>query len=318
MQRKQIIEAYNLLGIKQGASIVEITKAYRKLAKKYHPDSYRENADYAHRMMVKINEAYSIVKKYVESGVEIERDTKRDYYYREDSRTKTSYERNYNNSALWKWIEKFEKQRREEEERRKREIEKRRREEKAFREFFERLAKEQFFEKEDKEKFDILLKHTINTMEGFFKNNLHNQRFRERPYMKPVFDEFMERYELLLEKSKKLAGEFKSHLYSTKSKYLHEFLRSFIFDAVTVLPYPTDISASSLRMYEDAVYVSERFMYSFFSQKNEVPKKTVMELLKRSLNGYEMFLKSFPNSSLLTYAEAKIDLLEKFYRAFLR
>jgi len=317
MQRQQIIEAYNILGIKEGASIVEITKAYRRLAKKYHPDSHQENVDYAHKMMVKINEAYSIVKKYLESGASFE-SRNEDNYYRESRRTEEEYGYRYSNNALWKWIEKFERERREREERRRREIEKRRREEKAFREFFERLAKEQFLEKEDRKKYEILLKHTMNTMEGFFKNNLHNQRFRERPYMKSIFDEFMERYELLLEKSKKLAGEFKSHLYSTKSKYLYEFLNSFIFDAVTVLPYPKDVSASSLRMYEDAVYVSERFMYSFFSQKEAVPKKSIMELLKRSLNGYEMFLKTFPDSPLLTYAEAKIELLEKFYRAFLR
>ena len=317
MQRKQIIEAFNLLGISEGASIVEITKAYRKLAKKYHPDSNQENLDYAHKMMVRINEAYSIVKRYLESELEFEKNIDRQYY-RENRKTESKYEYSYNNSALWKWIQKFERERREKEERRRKEIEKRRREEKAYREFFERLAKEQFLEKEDRKKYQILLKHTINTMEGFFRNNLHNQRFRERPYMKSVFDEFMERYELLLEKSKKLATEFKSHLYSTKSKYLYEFLKTFIFDAVTVLPYPKDVSASSLRMYEDAVYVSERFMYSFFSQKDDVPKNSVMELLKRSLNGYEMFLKSFPDSPLLMYAEAKIDLLEKFYRAFIR
>ena len=317
MQKKQISEAFNLLGIKEGTSIVEITKAYRKLAKKYHPDSHPDNNNYAHKMMVRINEAYSIVKKYLESVSDFDEVSDRmDYHVKH--RAERQYEYGFNNSPLWKWIEKFERERKERDERRKREIEKRKREEKAFRDFFERLAKEQLLENEDKKKYHILLRHTVNTMEGYFRNNLHNQRFRERPYMKSVFDEFMERYEILLEKSKKLAVEFKSHLFRTKSKDIYEFLRTFIFDSVRVVPYPKEVSASSLRMYEDAVYVSERFMYSFFSQKEDVSKKALMDLLKRSLTGYEMFLKSFPDSSLLTYSEAKIELLERFYRAFLR
>jgi len=317
MQRKQIRDAYNFLGIKEGASIVEITKAYRKLAKKYHPDSHPNNTDYAHKIMVRINEAYSIVKKYLESSSDFEEVSDR-MSYGVKRRSEGQYEYGFNNSPLWKWIEKFERERREREERRRREIEKRRREEKAFSDFFERLAKEKLLENNDKIKYQILLKHTIRAMGSFFKNNLHNQIFRERPYMKSIFDEFMEKYELLLEKSKKLASEFKSQLYSAKSKYLYEFLRTFIFDVVRVVPYPKEVSASSLRMYEDAVYVSERFMYGFFSQKEDVPKKALMDLLKRSLTGYEVYLKSYPDSPLLTYAESKIELLEKFYRAFLK
>ena len=50
---------YEVLGISKGASADEIKKAYRQLAKKYHPDIYHE-ADATERM-TEINEAYEVL-----------------------------------------------------------------------------------------------------------------------------------------------------------------------------------------------------------------------------------------------------------------
>lgn len=51
---------YEILGISKGASKDEIKKAYRELAKKYHPDQYGNNPlkDLAEVKMRDINEAY--------------------------------------------------------------------------------------------------------------------------------------------------------------------------------------------------------------------------------------------------------------------
>jgi len=56
---------YEVLGLKEGASVDEIKKAYRDLVKKYHPDRYRDNplSDLAEEKLREINEAYDVLIK---------------------------------------------------------------------------------------------------------------------------------------------------------------------------------------------------------------------------------------------------------------
>lgn len=53
-------DPYSVLGVSRNASDDEVKKAYRELAKKYHPDNYVDNplSDLAGEKMREINEAY--------------------------------------------------------------------------------------------------------------------------------------------------------------------------------------------------------------------------------------------------------------------
>lgn len=63
-------DPYSVLGVKPDASDEEIKRAYRELARKYHPDNYQNNplADLAEEKMKEINEAYDTITRMRSGG----------------------------------------------------------------------------------------------------------------------------------------------------------------------------------------------------------------------------------------------------------
>lgn len=63
-------DPYQVLGVSPSASDEEVKKAYRELARKYHPDNYHDNplADLAQERMKEINEAYEAIQAQRKQG----------------------------------------------------------------------------------------------------------------------------------------------------------------------------------------------------------------------------------------------------------
>lgn len=58
-------DPYSVIGVPQSASDEEVKKAYRDLARKYHPDNYHDNplSELAQEKMKEINEAYDQIMR---------------------------------------------------------------------------------------------------------------------------------------------------------------------------------------------------------------------------------------------------------------
>ena len=69
-------DPYKVLGLDRTATDEEVKKAYRELAKKYHPDNYVNTplADLAEEKMKEINEAYEAIQKQRRASGEASRD----------------------------------------------------------------------------------------------------------------------------------------------------------------------------------------------------------------------------------------------------
>ncbi|MCM1286116.1 MAG: DnaJ domain-containing protein [Acetobacter sp.] len=85
-----ITNPYKVLGVPDGASEEECSRAYKKLAKKYHPDLNPNNAE-AERKMAEINAAYDQIKNGTNAHSQ--------YGYREAHQNTSSSAPNYYNSV---------------------------------------------------------------------------------------------------------------------------------------------------------------------------------------------------------------------------
>lgn len=64
----EIDQARKVLGLGEKADLAEIKKAYRRLAKEWHPDKCRKgDQTESHEKMKEINLAYKIIMKYIEN-----------------------------------------------------------------------------------------------------------------------------------------------------------------------------------------------------------------------------------------------------------
>lgn len=96
-----VINPYEILGVSTNASKEEVKKAFRKLAKKYHPDVSK--AKDAEERFKRINEAYMAIL----SGEYSESDYDERWWEDNDSTTNTEWSQSTNRSYNYTWRDYF-------------------------------------------------------------------------------------------------------------------------------------------------------------------------------------------------------------------
>ena len=83
-------DPYKVLGVSPDASDDEIKKAYRSLARKYHPDKYRDSdlADLASEKMKEVNAAYEEIQNIRKNGGNTNKSNQGGYNYNTNTNSK--------------------------------------------------------------------------------------------------------------------------------------------------------------------------------------------------------------------------------------
>lgn len=56
------MDYYEILGVEHDTSDEQIKKAYHIMLKRYHPDNYKDDSEWARKRIYQLNEAYEILK----------------------------------------------------------------------------------------------------------------------------------------------------------------------------------------------------------------------------------------------------------------
>ena len=290
--------AYKLLGISADASLSEVTKAYRKLAKKYHPDSNPDSKDGDLTMMMRINEAYETIKVHISRGTDEESEP-------EPQQTSSSFRRR----PPFQWTKRPDPQQQAREN-----IQ---REREAVNKFWEHRYEERKREREDLKSFRLLGKHLFQLIADFYDKRLHYEHIRSRPQNRIAYEEFLGKYEVLIEKSEKLSRTARSGEYRKRFRLTYEFILLFMDHIEQRVPSETERRASTLQQFNEALDACDRFLSRFFESLQFDQAHMVSEM-KGVLGGFEKFITSYPDSPLMDYADSTVDVLHSLYRAFLK
>jgi curved DNA-binding protein CbpA len=290
---ENLLIAYRILGVGEQATIAEVTKAYRTLAKKYHPDSNPDQKDHAHSMMMKINNAYQTVKLHLSQESQTVSRESETHDLAQRIRKKVY-------SVVLERVR-----------------ERQRREQEAFNRYMEARRKEREHEEQDQKSYNIIVKHSYLLIADFYEKGLHHRTVRDRPYQSILYEEFLGKYEILVQKCEKLTHSGKSKSYKKKFIVLSEFLLAFLEDLSNDDGMTVDRNASVQYGFRKAVEETDGFINFFFSNAKLMEEEATFEL-KGCLGDLENFVKSHPTSPLIDYADRKLEVLQKLYRAFIK
>jgi len=292
----EIGNAYRVLGITEHATLKEVHHAYRRMAKKYHPDSNPDSSDDALKMMMKINEAYETIKKHIRS------ESGKRFTAKPSGKSSS---RRYGARAQRAFDARREAAARE------------RREQEAFYKYLEKMARQRKLEEEEGDRYSVILENISILFSFFYEHILYSPVVRARPGSTDILRRFEENYDRLMKRCKEFVQKSRSRFYRRKSYQTYKFLSSFINEMNSDDAAGLERRAGACHMFEKAVYESDRFIGTFFTDES-AGEEGERAMFSDCLDSFEIFIRSYPDSALIEYAQRRLDVLEKLYRAFMK
>jgi hypothetical protein len=181
----------------------------------------------------------------------------------------------------------------------------------------EARRKEREDEDQDQKSYNIIVKHSYLLIAEFYEKGLHRRNVRDRPFQSILFEEFLGKYEFLVQKCEEQTRSDRSRLYKKKFVVLSQFLSAFLEDLTNDDGMTVDRNASVQYGFHKAVEETDGFINFFFSNTALEEEEATHEL-KECLGRLESFVKSNPTSPLIDYADRKLEVLQKLYHAFIK
>jgi curved DNA-binding protein CbpA len=307
--------AYKLLGISVDAPLSDVTRAYRQLAKKYHPDSNPGSKNTDLTMMMRINEAYETVKNHIAQVSEEANGSAPRSSAPRPAAQGSQREAPRQDTRTTPRQDHFQRASRPDPQKQARERLQRERE--AVNQFWEHRFEERRREREDLNSFRTFGTHLFQLISDFYEKRLHYEHVRSRPQYRIAFEEFLGKYEVLIERSEKLSRTARSKEYRKRFRLSYEFILLFLDHIQQRIPTDAERRASTLQQFNEALNSCDHFLSGFFDDLQFDQEQIVSEL-KRVLNDFEEFITAYPDSPLMDYADSTVDVLHSLYRAFLK
>jgi len=311
----EVMQAYRFLGLSTECSDEEITKVYRSLAKRFHPDS-NPGAD-SHNIMMRINEAYGAIREHIKGGRKPGFTTdpfssRSGPHVRSERVRPASTGRPANGGPHASNTRHTTFGQQETRERTGREAG-----EDDLRGLWEHIVREYGHEKEDRKTFTLLLRHTYRIIKGYYEEGMHNPGSRRNPAKLIELETLKGKLGVVAERCGRFGREAGSDLYRHRGPLLHRFLLSLHRDMDEECDLFTERRASAVQVFEDGVRSADRFIYYHFSETS-IDMGKANSMLKDALHDFETFVRTYPDSPLVPCSRRKVELLEHLYRAFIR
>ncbi len=274
-------ECYEELGVKPNSSTEEISRAYKKMALRYHPDRNRDKAQWANQKMASLNTAYNSIMSF------------------RFSNDQTTVPNNEETS------ERARQKNREEQARRNK-----------FKEELKNLHKERKREYLI-ERFAETKDYAKDALYRYFQYNLNNLHQRDRAVNTKMFQKIVVSLKKSYHRIKQLSGETEDSELLEHFKVFSEMIFSFYksSECINIIDsYHDRYEVQAFRLYrqgDEALHMAEKELFFERHNRGRFMGSKITPELREATKFFSAIITSYPKSSWTVETKIKLEYISK-------